>query len=107
MKEHILIADDEKEILSLLRLYLENSGYRVSEASDGETACSLIRNGGIDLAILDIMMPKMDGYAAIRRIREENALPIIVLSAKSETHRQDHGAGTGRRRLYSQTFRRP
>ena len=95
MKEHILIADDEKEILSLLRLYLENSGYRVSEASDGETACSLIRNGGIDLAILDIMMPKMDGYAAIRRIREENALPIIVLSAKSETTDKIMGLGLG------------
>ena len=95
MKEHILIADDEKEILSLLRLYLENSGYRVSEASDGETACSLIRNGGIDLAILDIMMPKMDGYAVIRRIREQDDLPIIVLSAKSETTDKIMGLGLG------------
>ena len=71
MKEHILIADDEKEILSLLRLYLENAGYRVSEALDGEAAYSLIQNEEFDLAILDIMMPKLNGYALIRRIREQ------------------------------------
>lgn len=82
MKEHILIADDEKEILSLLRLYLENAGYRVSEALDGEAAYSLIQNEEFDLAILDIMMPKLNGYALIRRIREHNNLPIIILSAK-------------------------
>lgn len=95
MKEHILIADDEKEILSLLRLYLENAGYRVSEASDGNTAFSLMQKGGIDLAILDIMMPKMDGYALIRRIREKNDLPIIVLSARSETTDKIMGLGMG------------
>lgn len=85
MKKHILIADDEKEILSLLKLYLENAGYQVSEASDGASAYTLIQTGGIDLAILDVMMPKLDGYTLIRRIREHSDLPIIVLSAKSET----------------------
>ncbi|HJD48390.1 MAG TPA: response regulator transcription factor [Candidatus Mediterraneibacter norfolkensis] len=95
MKEHILIADDEKEILSLLRLYLENAGYQVSEASDGETAYTLIQTGGIDLAILDVMMPKLDGYALIRRIREHSDLPIIVLSARSETTDKIMGLGLG------------
>ena len=95
MKEHILIADDEKEILSLLRLYLENAGYQVSEASDGETAYTLIQTGGIDLAILDVMMPKLDGYALIRRIRANSDLPIIVLSARSETTDKIMGLGLG------------
>lgn len=95
MKEHILIADDEKEILSLLRLYLENAGYQVSEASDGETAYTLIQTGSIDLAILDVMMPKLDGYALIRRIREHSDLPIIVLSARSETTDKIMGLGLG------------
>ncbi|HJC90526.1 MAG TPA: response regulator transcription factor [Candidatus Mediterraneibacter excrementigallinarum] len=95
MKEHILIADDEKEILSLLRLYLENAGYQVSEASDGETAYTLIQTGGIDLAILDVMMPKLDGYALIRRIRAHSDLPIIVLSARSETTDKIMGLGLG------------
>ena len=95
MKEHILIADDEKEILSLLRLYLENAGYQVSEASDGETAYTLIQTGVIDLAILDVMMPKLDGYALIRRIREHSDLPIIVLSARSETTDKIMGLGLG------------
>ena len=95
MKKHILIADDEKEILSLLRLYLENAGYQVSEASDGETAYTLIQTGGIDLAILDVMMPKLDGYALIRRIRAHSDLPIIVLSARSETTDKIMGLGLG------------
>lgn len=95
MKEHILIADDEKEILSLLRLYLENAGYRVSEALDGEAAYSLIQNEEFDLAILDIMMPKLNGYALIRRIREHNNLPIIILSAKNETTDKIMGLGLG------------
>lgn len=95
MKEHILIADDEKEILSLLRLYLENAGYRVSEALDGEAAYSLIQNEEFDLAILDIMMPKLNGYALIRRIREHNNLPIIILSAKNETTDKITGLGLG------------
>lgn len=95
MKKHILIADDEKEILSLLRLYLENAGYQVSEASDGASAYTLIQTGGIDLAILDVMMPKLDGYTLIRRIREHSDLPIIVLSARSETTDKIMGLGLG------------
>lgn len=95
MKKHILIADDEKEILSLLRLYLENAGYQVSEASDGASAYTLIQTGSIDLAILDVMMPKLDGYTLIRRIREHSDLPIIVLSAKSETTDKIMGLGLG------------
>ena len=95
MKKHILIADDEKEILSLLKLYLENAGYQVSEASDGASAYTLIQTGGIDLAILDVMMPKLDGYTLIRRIREHSDLPIIVLSAKSETTDKIMGLGLG------------
>lgn len=95
MNQTILIADDEKEILSLLRLYLENSGYRVLEACDGASALSLIRTEDISLALIDIMMPKMDGYTLIREIRRTRNLPVIILSAKSELSDKILGLGLG------------
>ncbi len=95
MNHRILIADDEKEILSLLRLYLENAGFSVLEATDGEQALALIRSEKPDLAILDIMMPKMDGYTLIRRIRSAMNLPVIILSAKGETSDKVLGLGMG------------
>lgn len=78
----ILVADDEAEIRDLLRLYLEKEGYGVLEAADGLEAVRLIRQEKPDLAILDIMMPGTDGYRVLRNIREENNLPVIMLSAK-------------------------
>ena len=95
MDQCILIADDEKEILSLLRLYLENAGFTVVEAADGEEALARIRSEKPDLAILDIMMPKMDGYALIRQIRSTMNMPVIILSAKSETSDKILGLGMG------------
>ena len=64
MEYTILVADDEKEIRELLRLYLENAGYRVLEAEDGQQALDILRRNKIDLCLLDIMMPKIDGYHA-------------------------------------------
>ncbi len=78
----ILIADDEAEIRDVLRLYLEKEGYEVLEAEDGSEALRLIRQMKPDLAILDIMMPGIDGYRVLRKVREENNLPVIMLSAK-------------------------
>lgn len=78
----ILVADDEKEIRELLRLYLEKEGYEVLEAADGSEAVRLVRQEKPDLAILDIMMPGTDGYRVLRNIREDNNLPVIMLSAK-------------------------
>ncbi len=88
MAYKILVADDESEIRDLLRLYLEKDGYEVMEAEDGAKALSLLqeqeRKGqAVDLLILDIMMPGIDGYRVLRNIRENNNIPVIILSAKS------------------------
>lgn len=79
----ILIADDEPEIRDLLRLYLEKDGYEIIEAADGMEAMTAINEEKIDLVILDIMMPGIDGYRVLRNLREKNNIPVIMLSAKS------------------------
>ncbi|MCM1121791.1 MAG: response regulator transcription factor [Eubacterium sp.] len=78
----ILIADDEAEIRDVLRLYLEKDGYEVMEASDGVETMEKIRSEKPDLVILDIMMPGLDGYRVLRNVRENNNIPVIMLSAK-------------------------
>lgn len=78
----ILIADDEAEIRDVLRLYLEKDGYDVTEAADGIEAMEKLRKESPDLVILDIMMPGLDGYRVLRNIRENNNIPVIMLSAK-------------------------
>ena len=82
MEYKILIADDEAEIRDVLRLYLEKDGYEVVEAADGVEAMEKIQNENPDLVILDIMMPGLDGYRVLRNIRENNNIPVIMLSAK-------------------------
>jgi len=81
-RDHILIADDENEIRSLLRLYLENEGYEVDEAADGEEALKKIAGGDIHLCLLDIMMPKIDGFHVLKTLRETSNIPVIIVSAK-------------------------
>ena len=83
MAYRILVADDEAEIRDVLRLYLEKEGYGVAEATDGAEAVRQIKSGTIDLAILDIMMPGLNGYRVLQNIREEYNLPVLMLSAKS------------------------
>ena len=83
MAYRILVADDEAEIRDVLRLYLEKEGYGVAEAADGAEAVRQIKSGTIDLAILDIMMPGLNGYRVLQNVREENNLPVLMLSAKS------------------------
>lgn len=78
----ILVADDEQGIIDFVTLYLEKDGYQVFTASDGTQAWACIQQEKIDLAILDIMMPKMNGYQLIKRIRAEKNMPIIFLTAK-------------------------
>lgn len=82
-KHTILIADDEDEIRDLLRVYLEKDGYRIIEAADGMEALSKIETSSVDLAILDIMMPGMDGIKVLKKIREDSNIPIIILSSRS------------------------
>ena len=83
MNYKILVADDEDEIRSLLKLYLENEGYTVIEAKDGAEAVLFLKEKKPDLCLLDIMMPKLDGYQVLRKLREDSNIPVIILSAKS------------------------
>ncbi|MGM0851025.1 MAG: vancomycin resistance response regulator transcription factor, VanR-F/VanR-M family [Bacillota bacterium] len=79
----ILIADDEEEIADLVAIHLEKEGYQVIKVTDGQEAIRAIQTQHIDLIILDIMMPKMDGYEVTQHIREQYNMPIIFLSAKT------------------------
>jgi DNA-binding response OmpR family regulator len=80
----ILVADDESAQRRLLRAYLSKAGYSVVEAENGLDALALLRGGGIDVALVDVMMPKLDGFEVVRRIRSESAVPIILLTARGE-----------------------
>lgn len=80
----ILVCDDDKAIVEAISIYLQQEGYEIVTAYDGVEAMEVLRNQKIDLLIIDIMMPRLDGIRATLKIREENPLPIIILSAKSE-----------------------
>ncbi|NFN16046.1 response regulator transcription factor, partial [Clostridium botulinum] len=80
----ILIVDDEKEIRDLVEIYLKSEGYLTVKACNGEEALNMIREQNVDLVILDVMMPKLNGIDTCLKIREEREMPIIMLSAKSE-----------------------
>ncbi len=81
---NILICDDEPDILSALKIYLKSAGYEVKEATNGLEAIEAVRAGDIQLVLMDIMMPKMDGITAMVKIREFSNIPVIMLTAKSE-----------------------
>lgn len=83
-KEKILIVDDEKEIRELIEIYLSNEGYRVIKAETGLEALKIVEEGNVDLIILDVMMPKINGIDACIEIRKQHNTPIIMLSAKVE-----------------------
>ena len=95
MKYKILIADDEPEIRNLLRLYLENENYIVIEAKDGQEALDLLRKERPALCILDIMMPKMDGYHVLQQLRKESNIPVLILSAKDADSEKILGLNLG------------
>ena len=81
----ILVVDDDLNICELLKLYLENDGYTVFTANDGQAAVDAFKNKTPDLVLLDIMLPKMDGWQVCREIRKTSSAPIIMLTAKGET----------------------
>lgn len=93
--ERILIVDDEKEIRDLVDIYLKGEGYETLKAENGEEALNLLEKEKVDLIILDIMMPKVNGIEACLKIREEREMPIIMLSAKSEDMDKILGLNTG------------
>ncbi len=95
MPYRILIADDEKDIRSVLSLYMEDAGFEVVEAADGQEALDAIAREHIDLCLLDIMMPVLDGYQVLKRIRETSDLPVIVISAKGQDPEKILGLNLG------------
>ena len=85
MEEKILVVDDDQNICELLRLYLEKEGYKTMAAFDGQQAIDYAKSFAPDLILLDIMLPKFDGWQVCREIRKESEVPIIMLTAKGET----------------------
>ena len=84
MSYNILICDDEKDIVSALKIYLEAEGYRTFTAANGREALAILDREDIHLVLLDIMMPVMDGVSALAKLREFSNVPVILLTAKSE-----------------------
>lgn len=80
----ILVCDDDKEIVEAIEIYLQQEGYDILKAFDGEEALKILEAGEVDLLIIDVMMPRLDGIHATLKIREKSSIPIIMLSAKSE-----------------------
>ncbi len=91
----ILIAEDDADIRGLLKLYLEGEGLRVLEAADGTDALALVREHTPDMAILDIMMPGMNGFELTRALRKYSDIPILILSAKSQDNDKILGLNLG------------
>ena len=80
----ILVCDDDKDIVEAIEIYLTQEGYHILKAYDGEQAIQVLQNNKVDLLIIDVMMPRLDGIRATLKIREKQNMPIIILSAKSE-----------------------
>ncbi|MDE6767843.1 MAG: response regulator transcription factor, partial [Eubacterium sp.] len=85
MSTKILVVDDDPNICELLKLYLENEGYTVFVANDGQAAVNMFQSKTPELVLLDIMLPKIDGWQVCREIRKTSSAPIIMLTAKGET----------------------
>ncbi|MFS0862717.1 response regulator transcription factor [Fredinandcohnia sp. 179-A 10B2 NHS] len=95
MERTILIVDDQPEIVELLKLYLEKEGYHILEAYDGSAALQVIQQQKIDLLLVDLMMPTINGYQLIKKVRQELSIPIIIISAKNEDNDKILGLGLG------------
>ena len=91
----LLIADDEKRIRSLIAKYASFEGYETEEAEDGMQAVAMCRENRYDLIIMDVMMPELDGFSAVREIRKESSTPVIMLSARGEENDRIHGFELG------------
>lgn len=91
----ILIADDDREIVELISLYLNNEGFELRKAYDGRSCLQTLRGGDIDLLVLDVMMPGLDGIEVCRQLREEQNIPVIIVSAKTSPLDKVLGLATG------------
>lgn len=95
MKLKVLVVDDEQDIRELIKFYLNKEGFEVIEAKDGEDALEKFDNEYIDLAIVDVMMPKMDGFELVESIKEFKDIPCIMLTAKAESQDKLRGFSAG------------
>ena len=91
----ILVCDDDREIARAIEIYLNNEGFEVVKAHDGFEALNVVKSEDVKLAIMDVMMPKLDGIKATQMIRNEKDIPIIMLSAKSEDYDKIIGLNIG------------
>lgn len=91
----ILVCDDDREIARAIEIYLNNEGFEVVKAHDGFEALNVVKSEDVKLAIMDVMMPKLDGIQATQKIRNEKDIPIIMLSAKSEDYDKIIGLNIG------------
>ncbi len=95
MADRILVVDDEQALLKGLRFSLEQDGYDVETAEDGETAYNMALNGNYDLIVLDLMLPRMDGLEVCRKLRETSMVPILILTANGEDSTKLQGLENG------------
>ena len=86
MTDRILIVEDDERIRSSMRLSFEGEGYDVDEADSGEQALDLFRESPQDLVLVDLMLPGMDGFECCRALRKNSAVPIIMVTARNDTH---------------------
>ena len=101
---HVLIVEDDKEIREGIKIYLKSQGYQVYQAADGVEGLEVIKREEIHLAIVDIMMPRMDGWQTCREIRRDSTVPIIMLTARSEERDELQGFELGVDEYISKPF---
>ncbi|OBZ09584.1 DNA-binding response regulator [Bacillus sp. FJAT-27264] len=94
-KLQVLVVDDEWNMRNLLRIYLMKEGFAIKEASTGREALSMIEKHDFDIILLDVMMPDMDGWQVCKAVRELGTIPVLMLTARSETKDKIHGLGIG------------
>lgn len=92
---NLLVVDDESGIRNIIKKYAVFEGYTVTEASNGMEAIELCRSNSFDLIIMDVMMPELDGFSAVREIRKTSDAPVVMLSARGEEYDRIHGFETG------------
>jgi DNA-binding response OmpR family regulator len=95
MKEHVLIVEDDGQLRSILALHLEDAEYKVSSAATGEEALSIYGKENIDLILLDLTLPDLDGMDILERIRKESSVPILILTARKSKIDKLIGHGSG------------
>ena len=93
--KRILIVDDEAKIRTLIRKYAEFDGYEVEEAADGMEALEKLKNGRFDIAVMDVMMPDLDGFSVCREMKKFTDVPVLMLSARGEEYDRIHGFELG------------